>query len=129
MGLGDLMDAERQLGIDPPKRKQPTTPSTPAPQGEKCAHAPEIPEREQVFMRTGLIRVMYDAGKMDDYLVRERESRQQAEAALAFFLDDPRVDVAVGGNPHYIDRRYAEIRAAYPERPIPQEPAERERGK
>jgi hypothetical protein len=33
--------------------------------------------------------------------------------ALAFFLDDPNVDIAVGGNPHYVDQRYAEVRAIY----------------
>jgi hypothetical protein len=33
--------------------------------------------------------------------------------ALAFFLDDPKVDISIGGNPSYTEQRLAEIRDIY----------------
>jgi hypothetical protein len=64
-----------------------TAPSTPAPQGEKCAHAPEIPdsllkwwkECDARFSPDEMWAAFKGAVEANIALARERESRKQAE--------------------------------------------------
>jgi hypothetical protein len=42
---------------------------------------------------------------------------EQLEAALRCFLEDPRFHVAVGGNPHVVDRMLEAARAALESKP------------